>query len=100
MKKISVLLCFVFSIFLLSGCGDKDIYGDYTNPQFGVVLKIKEKVIDFKGMELTVESWEHKDDKFIAHTRFGSGPQAQKFDMELEKKGNDVVYLGALFKRD
>jgi uncharacterized lipoprotein YehR (DUF1307 family) len=84
--------------FLLAGCGDDGIYGDYKNEQYGLILKISEKKIEFKGMTLAVESWgnNEKEKTYTAHVN-SSG---HKMNMRFVKKGDDVVYLGALFKAD
>ncbi|WP_439214634.1 hypothetical protein [Duffyella gerundensis] len=84
--------------FLLAGCGNDGIYGDYKNEQYGLILKISEKTIEFKGSEYPVESWNNneKENTYTAHIN-ASG---HKMNMRFVKKDNDVFYLGALFKAD
>lgn len=84
--------------FLLAGCGNDSIYGDYKNEQYGLILKITEKNIEYKGKTLAVESWgnNEKDKTYTARVN-ASG---YKMNMRFVKKGNDVVYQGALFKAD
>lgn len=85
-------------VFLLAGCGDDGIYGDYKNEQYGLFLKISEKSIQFKGQTAAVESWSNneKEKTYTAHIN-ASG---YKTNMRFVKKGNDVDYLGVLFKAD
>lgn len=97
MKKLfmAAILCMAF---LLAGCGDDGIYGDYKNEQFGLILKITERNIEFKGMNAAVESWSNneKEKTYTAHV-ISSG---HKMNLRFTKKGSDVVYLGTLFKPD
>lgn len=97
MKK-SFMAAVLGIAFLLAGCGDNGIYGDYKNEQYGLILKISEKTIEFKGNTTAVESWSNneKDKTYTAHIN-ASG---HKMNMRFVKKGDDVVYLGALFKAD
>lgn len=97
MKKL-FLAAMLGMAFLLAGCGDKGIYGDYKNEQYGLILKISEKNIEFKGMNLAVESWSNneKENTYIAH----ASSSGHKMNLRFVKKGSDVVYLGALFKAD
>lgn len=99
MKKI-IMAAAVGIAFLLAGCGDNDIYGNYKNEQYGLILKISEKDIEFKGSTLPVASWDKNEEAktYTAHTV--SGSMHLKMDMHFQKKGNDVIYLGALFKAD
>ncbi|EPJ2775202.1 hypothetical protein ACTHEV_005161 [Klebsiella pneumoniae] len=84
--------------FLLAGCGDNGIYGDYKNEQYGLTLKISEKNIEFKGMTFAVESWSNNE-KEKTYTAHGSS-SGHKMNLRFVKKGSDVVYQGALFKAD
>lgn len=99
MKKIIMAAVFGIAL-LLAGCGDNGIYGNYKNEQYGLTLKISEKNIEFKGSTIPVVSWDKDEEAktYTAHTV--SGSIHMKMDMHFQKKGSDVVYLGALFKAD
>jgi len=97
MKRL--FMAAVFGVaFLLTGCGDDGIYGDYKNEQYGLILKISEKNIEFKGKTLAVESWSNNEKEKTYAARVNAS--GYKMNMRFVKKGNDVVYQGALFKAD
>ena len=97
MKKL-FMAAVVGIAFLLAGCGNDGVYGDYKNEQYGLILKISEKNIEFKGSNYSVESWSNNEEEksYTAHVKVSS----MKLNMRFVKKGDDVVYLGTLFKAD
>lgn len=97
MKKLFMAAILGLAL-LLVGCGDEGIYGDYKNEQYGLILKISENKIEFKGMTLAVESWNHNEKEKTYTARVSSS--GHKMNLRFVKKGSDVVYLGALFKAD
>jgi len=101
MKKL-LLVSVMAAASLLAGCDSKGIYGDYQNEQYGLVLKISEKNIEFKGNDYSVVSWnnDEKAGNYIAHTVVNTGSSSLKWNLRFKKAENDVIYDGVLFKRD
>lgn len=101
MKKLLMGMAMALA-FLLTGCDDDGIYGTYKNEQHGLILKISEKSIEFKGNTAAVQSWDNdeKAKTYTAHTLLSSGSTNMKWNMHFKKEGSDVIYLGTLFKKD
>lgn len=101
MKKL-LLVAVLSAATLLVGCDSKGIYGDYKNEQYGLVLKISEKNIEFKGNDYSVNSWnnDEKAGTYIAHTVINTGSTSLKWNLRFKKDKSDVIYDGVLFKRD
>lgn len=79
MRKL-LLVGVIAAASLLAGCDSKGIYGDYKNEQFGVVLKISEKNIEFKGRDYAVSGWnnDEKAGTYVAHTVINTGSSQMK----------------------
>ncbi|EAA6473068.1 hypothetical protein FGU38_20025 [Salmonella enterica subsp. enterica serovar Amager] len=84
--------------FLLAGCGDDGIYGDYVSPQYGVRLDIQKDVIKFRDGVFTVKSWdESQKPVYIAKTQH---KDLGSWTFKIEKVKDGVMYQGAIFKKD
>ncbi|MGC0866548.1 hypothetical protein [Pantoea agglomerans] len=101
MRKL-LLVSVMTAASLLVGCDSKGIYGDYKNEQFGLVLKISEKNIEFKGRDYVVNSWNNDENAgtYVAHTVINTGSSEMKWNLRFKKEKSDVIYDGVLFKRD
>ncbi|EPF5079374.1 lipoprotein [Yersinia enterocolitica] len=98
MKNKILVAAALFASLSLSGCGDKGIYGEYVNEQYGVRLDIQKDVIKFKDGVFNVKSWdESQKPVYIARTQ---NVDLGSWTFKFEKVKQGVVYQGVIFKKD